>query len=976
MFVPALIALGLLGASLLFPLCVCLYIALHRASANQHARRLRSKAKSGSRATLLNKRSAAVVVLGDVGRSPRMCYHAESLANEGWKVGLVGYHSTTLPPTLQRPSVRSHPLLEPPKWFAKLPRAAFILFVAPSKLLIQSLSLFWALGVQVHPPPELILVQTPPALPTLFIVRFVAWLLSARVIIDWHNLGYTILGLRLGPAHRLVRFAEWLERITGRKAFAHLFVTHAMKRHLEAAWKLKGHKAVLHDRPPVHFKRAQTQETHALFCDLTPRLKPTLGDFWPTFSLPNSTPFTCIPSRSANSKEPQLRDDRPALAVSSTSWTADEDFDILLEAARKYEFRAQRLATQYQHHPHASSSASSTSSVVPPGGLSAADDLLLPNSPLHRPSSSSSSSSQTHSNSASSPPIRRLPKLLIIVTGKGQLRAHYEQLIATAEKEERWKYVRIRTAWLEVEEYPVLLGSADIGISLHSSSSGLDLPMKVVDMLGCGLPTLALSFPCLPELISHGRNGLVFSSAGQLAEQLAQVVHSGMMASLPSASPRSSPPEVAVTSDEAARGAVGSGLNALGEGGAGAGRNWMVKAMQEDEALAFGWGDEPLESVVAASLLAAAASEKTKREGASSRRSSFHFSRNGGSGSGGMGPDGGGNGSGLPTYSGTSTPTLARSSIDSPPTSTSLVSSPSLGSHSAAAAAGQFPSTFASSSSSYALEKRPAARTAQEARHRATWTGNWRRVVRPLLDADEDDDDEDGEEEGGKGLHSVVAVGAPNRHLDADDEGSVPPGGRTRRVSEHRKSLLVRTSMEGSGAEGMLPTSPVSSFPPRSPRGGRSSLPLLRSPLASPARTGSLPVLQHQPPPHSPSTPALTISPSDDSPPSRFASVVTYGDEQEAERGSPGSIGNGSSFAATPRAMNGAQQLDSHWSPGAASSGGRRGSASGSSSGGRENATGLDLNEDANSASSNSFRKSWSAGDGDVPDIRVSLAMS
>lgn len=37
------------------------------------------------------QRSAAVVVLGDVGRSPRMCYHVESLANEGWKVGIVGY---------------------------------------------------------------------------------------------------------------------------------------------------------------------------------------------------------------------------------------------------------------------------------------------------------------------------------------------------------------------------------------------------------------------------------------------------------------------------------------------------------------------------------------------------------------------------------------------------------------------------------------------------------------------------------------------------------------------------------------------------------------------------------------------------------------------------------------------------------------------------------------------------------------------
>ncbi len=144
------------------------------------------------------------------------------------------------------------------------------------------------------------------------------------------------------------------------------------------------------------------------------------------------------------------------LLVSSTSWTADEDFSLLLDALAAYS----ELATTT--HPH-------------------------------------------------------LPEILAIITGKGPQKDHYLARVAELDNEDKLEMVTILTAWLDAEDYASLLGAADLGVSLHTSSSGVDLPMKVVDMFGAGLPVIGWDrFEAWPELVKEGVNGLGFGSKEQL----------------------------------------------------------------------------------------------------------------------------------------------------------------------------------------------------------------------------------------------------------------------------------------------------------------------------------------------------------------------------------------------------------------------------------------------------------------------------
>lgn len=143
--------------------------------------------------------------------------------------------------------------------------------------------------------------------------------------------------LPLPPAQ--VRLARRYERRWAPTAHAHLCVSRAMAVDLSRAWRVSA--AVFHDRPTPALRPAKIEETHALLQRLRPDLaRPQHPGDWLAAELAgtasSATPLTV---RTAPGQAPARRGGRPALVLSSTSWTADEDFGLLLRAAELYDAR-------------------------------------------------------------------------------------------------------------------------------------------------------------------------------------------------------------------------------------------------------------------------------------------------------------------------------------------------------------------------------------------------------------------------------------------------------------------------------------------------------------------------------------------------------------------------------------------------------------------------------------------------------------
>jgi beta-1,4-mannosyltransferase len=367
-----------------------------------------------------------------------MQYHALALAvNEG-DVDLVGLEGAPLTAALTaEPRIRSHRLSD--RLFrsrASRGRARFVWMSAARASMQASALLSMLLRL---PKPDVIVVQNPPALPTLAAAWIAARMRGARFVIDWHNLSHTMLAVRLGEQHRAVRALKRSERRWARRADAHLAVSKALAEWLRREWQIPA--AVLYDRPTAMFTKPSLEAAN---------------DLWQRLA-----------------RELNLGTRRIPLVVSPTSWTLDEDFDLLLEALE----RAERTLAA-------------------------------------RAGSADGSS----------------PDLAVLLTGRGDLRPEFERRVSRRE----FKRLAVRTAWLEPVDYPTLVGMADAGLCLHQSASGLDLPMKLADFRGAGVPVCAFDYaPVLSEVFTPGHEGVTFHEPGQLAAVFLALA-TGDLATVPS----------------------------------------------------------------------------------------------------------------------------------------------------------------------------------------------------------------------------------------------------------------------------------------------------------------------------------------------------------------------------------------------------------------------------------------------------------
>ena len=160
-----------------------------------------------------NPNTILTIVLGDTGHSPRTLAHCTAAANLGLKASILGYnqsktHSNSK--NIKIISIQPYPKLlqeKLPTFLNFMLKAVFNAIMLTYGIVVKS----WSLGFGT------IILQNPPAIPTVIVIGVLKYVLKFKFIIDWHNYGFTIMKAN-GNNSKLVEICEKYRVVNGKKS--------------------------------------------------------------------------------------------------------------------------------------------------------------------------------------------------------------------------------------------------------------------------------------------------------------------------------------------------------------------------------------------------------------------------------------------------------------------------------------------------------------------------------------------------------------------------------------------------------------------------------------------------------------------------------------------------------------------------------------------------------------------------------------
>ena len=537
--------------------------------------------------------TVAVIVLGDLGRSPRMQYHAYSLSrlDNIKEVLLIGYKGEECIKDVKETNKIKEVRLSIPDLYIPFLNNISIIRIFYKGIMLLFTLIIALLQQQKQSKIDLIMIQNPPCIPAAIASIILSYFYSTKILLDWHNLSFKMYDHKTinhpnnnsTATNLLIQITKLIEFLISHLCHQHICVSNAMQIWLQEVFYI--HPIIVYDRPFSTIFNPYLGTNLVVKHDLLLKYKLTDNELFPhiihnnekrqqvssklsrnlaeikAFSertgidIKSSDVTTCQTilkyNKNSNDCHVYLRQDATHILISSTSWTPDEDFSPLLTALTSIN---QRLKRMHQK--------SVSTTEVPTRTLKSRVPPRMPSKDEFDPTSSSTTttaatagavSSSVYYNTSGRADIsgttvvnNEVPgavddddeegvsldypkRILLIVTGKGPLKAAFEREVEGLRSAGRLDYVAVKCMWVEPEgefcvdmshryfvralthvpvlflcntvlsvydsydlthvyltiyacmhtEYPVIMASADLGISMHTSTSGIDLPMKV-----------------------------------------------------------------------------------------------------------------------------------------------------------------------------------------------------------------------------------------------------------------------------------------------------------------------------------------------------------------------------------------------------------------------------------------------------------------------------------------------------------------